>query len=107
MPAEVLKTTRVLAKSRGMVACAGSHGSAKGAKCELPHLAQIAPTIKIVPLLSSTAIDLTLNNVLLEWISPVAPSTGGDIPWPRPHAENFKVQAMMDGERLTRRVEID
>jgi hypothetical protein len=56
---------------------------------------------------TSTAIDLTLNNVLLEWLAPVAPSTGGDIPWPRPHAKNFNVQAMMDDDRLARRVEID
>jgi dCTP deaminase len=56
---------------------------------------------------TSTAIDLTLNNVLLEWIAPLAPPTGGDIPWPRPHAKNFNVQAMMDDDRLARRVEID
>jgi hypothetical protein len=56
---------------------------------------------------SSTAIDLTLNNVLLEWLAPVAPSTGGEIPWPRPHAKNFKVQAMMDDPQLARRVEIE
>jgi dCTP deaminase len=56
---------------------------------------------------TSTAIDLTLNNVLLEWIPPVAPPTGGDVPWPRPHAKNFNVQAMMDDHRLARRVEID
>ncbi len=56
---------------------------------------------------TSTAIDLTLNNVLLEWIPPVAPPTGGGVPWPRPHARNFNVQAMMDDDRLARRVEID
>jgi dCTP deaminase len=56
---------------------------------------------------TSTAIDLTLNNVLLEWLVPVAPSTGGDISWPRPHAKNFNVQAMMDDPRLARRVEVD
>jgi dCTP deaminase len=56
---------------------------------------------------TSTAIDLTLNNVLLEWVPPVAPPAGGDISWPRPHAKDFKVQAMMDDDRLARRVEID
>ena len=56
---------------------------------------------------TSTAIDLTLNNVVLEWILPKSPPTGGDIPWPRPNAKNFNVQAMMDDTRLARRVEID
>jgi deoxycytidine triphosphate deaminase len=56
---------------------------------------------------TSTAIDLTLNNVLLEWIPPVAPPTGGRVPWPRPQARNFNVQAMMDDGRRARRVEID
>jgi dCTP deaminase len=56
---------------------------------------------------TSTAIDLTLNNVLLEWLPPVAPSPGGDILWPRPHAKNVNVQAMMDDDRLARRVESD
>ena len=56
---------------------------------------------------TSTAIDLTLNNVLLEWILPKSPPTGGDVSWPRPKAKNFNVQAMMDDARLARRVEID
>lgn len=56
---------------------------------------------------TSTAIDLTLNNVVLEWIPPVAPPTGGDVAWPRPHARDFNVQAMMEDGRLARRVEID
>jgi dCTP deaminase len=56
---------------------------------------------------TSTAIDLTLNNVLLEWIVPKSPPTGGDVPWPRPKSKNFNVQAMMDDTRLARRVEID
>ena len=56
---------------------------------------------------TSTAIDLTLNNVLLEWLPPKDPPTGGDIPWPRPHAKNFNVQRMMEDPTLARRVEID
>jgi dCTP deaminase len=56
---------------------------------------------------TSTAIDLTLNDVLLEWVLPTSPPTGGDVPWPRPKAKNFNVQAMMDDPRLARRVEID
>ena len=56
---------------------------------------------------TSTAIDLTLNNVILEWIIPKSPPTGGEVPWPRPNAKNFNVQAMMDDTRLARRVEID
>ncbi len=56
---------------------------------------------------TSTAIDLTLNNVLLEWMLPTSPPTGGDVPWPRPNAKNFNVQAMMDDPRLAKRIEID
>jgi dCTP deaminase len=56
---------------------------------------------------TSTAIDLTLNNVLLKWRPPADPPTGGEVLWPRPHAKNFNVQAMMDDDRLARRVEID
>jgi len=56
---------------------------------------------------TSTAIDLTLNDVLLEWRLPTPPPTGGDMPWPRPKAKNFNVQAMMEDSRLARRFEID
>jgi dCTP deaminase len=56
---------------------------------------------------TSTAVDLTLNDVLLEWIKPTAPPTGGDIPWPRPKDKNFNVQAMMDDDHYARRVLID
>ena len=56
---------------------------------------------------TSTAIDLTLNNVLLEWQTPEPPPTGGPIPWPRPKQPKYNVQAMMDDERLARRIIID
>ncbi len=56
---------------------------------------------------TSTAIDLTLNDVLLEWMLPTPSPTGGDIPWPRPKAKNLNVQAMMEDPRLARRFEID
>jgi dCTP deaminase len=56
---------------------------------------------------TSTAIDLTLNDVLLEWLKPAPPPTGGEIAWPRPHAKNFNVQRMMDDSGLAKRVKID
>ncbi len=56
---------------------------------------------------TSTAIDLTLNDVLLEWMLPKSPPTGGDIPWPRPNAKNFNVQKMMEDSNLARQVQID
>jgi dCTP deaminase len=56
---------------------------------------------------TSTAIDLTLNDVLLEWSLPKSPPTGGEIQWPRPKAKNFNVQAMMDDPNLAKKVPIN
>jgi len=54
---------------------------------------------------TSTAVDLTLQGVLLEWTP--GPSPTGQPNEPRPAAMNFNVQAMMDDVRCTRRITID
>jgi dCTP deaminase len=56
---------------------------------------------------TSTALDLTLNDVLLEWAPPKPPPTGGRIPWPRPNSKDFNVQSMMDSTTYATRVPID
>ena len=56
---------------------------------------------------TSTALDLTLNDVLLEWINPKPPTSGADIPWPRPKRPNFNVQAMMDDPAWAKKIRID
>lgn len=52
---------------------------------------------------SSTALDLTLHDVLVQWITPKTLPTGqpGDIVYPS--AKNFNVQAMMEDESLARK----
>lgn len=56
---------------------------------------------------TSTALDLTLNDTLLEWIPPKLPPTGGEISWPRPSKANFNVQFMMEEPTWAKRVSID
>lgn len=56
---------------------------------------------------TSTAIDLTLNDVLLEWKLPAPPADRRGYALARPKAKNFNVQAMMEDSRVARRLEID
>lgn len=44
---------------------------------------------------SSTAVDLTLHDVILKW-TPRDPSGGGPVPPIMPHQDNFDVQGMME-----------
>jgi len=55
---------------------------------------------------SSTAVDLTLANVVLEW-APKSPAGGGRIPPIQPNQKNFNVQGMMEDPQYSRRVSID
>jgi dCTP deaminase len=54
---------------------------------------------------SSTALDLTLDGVLLEW-HPQEPAGGGPVPPIMPHQENFNVQGMMENSAYATRVTI-
>ncbi len=54
---------------------------------------------------TSTAIDLTLDEVLLEWDPKPLPS--GQRSEPRPMSRDFNVQAMMEDERFARKIPID
>lgn len=51
---------------------------------------------------TSTAVDLTLDSVLLEWTPPAAQPYE-----PRPKSPDFSIRAMMDDPALARRVTID
>jgi dCTP deaminase len=55
---------------------------------------------------TSTALDLTLHVVVLEWIVGGPPPTGGDTGHVSPYSDTFNVQQMMDDERYARRVAI-
>ena len=55
---------------------------------------------------SSTALDLTLHNVILEWDVTSAPLTGGAAGEVRPFSDTFNVQQMMDDERYAKKVTI-
>ena len=55
---------------------------------------------------SSTALDLTLHSVVLEWIVTNAPPTGGAAGEVRPFSDTFNVQEMMDDDRYRRKVTI-
>jgi dCTP deaminase len=66
--------------------------------------------IKIDPLpdkrlWTSTAVDLTLDNVLLRWTP--RPSATGQPNHPRPMGPNFNVQAMMEDPNLATKITID
>jgi dCTP deaminase len=50
---------------------------------------------------SSTAVDLTLDGVVLEWTPPTPP------PPVQPHSNNFNVQGMMEDPQLARKVPVD
>lgn len=52
---------------------------------------------------TSTAIDLTLDAVLLEWTPQAAAAT----PRLRPHRQTFNLRAMLDDPTLSRRISID
>jgi dCTP deaminase len=54
---------------------------------------------------TSTAIDLTLHDVLLEWTPQPLPT--GEPNEPRPSSKDFNVQEMMEDPRLARRIRID
>ncbi|MCI0464613.1 MAG: hypothetical protein L0Z62_47410 [Gemmataceae bacterium] len=55
---------------------------------------------------SSTAVDLTLSGVVLEWI-PQEQTPGGGIQPIVPHSPDFDVYAMMENPQYARRVAID
>ena len=55
---------------------------------------------------SSTALDLTLHDVILEWDVTGAPPTGGAAGEVRPFSDTFNVQQMMDDERYAKKVTI-
>jgi hypothetical protein len=54
---------------------------------------------------SSTAVDLTLDSVVLEW-TPKVPKTGGGIAPIVPHSKDFDVQGMMEDAALATKVAI-
>src|SRR4051794_11304819 len=54
---------------------------------------------------SSTAVDLTLDSVVLEW-APQVPKTGGGILPIVPHAKDFDVQGMMEDAILATKLPI-
>ncbi len=55
---------------------------------------------------SSTALDLTLHGVILEWDVTSAAPTGGAADEVRPFSDTFNVQQMMDDERYAKKVTI-
>jgi dCTP deaminase len=55
---------------------------------------------------SSTALDLTLHGVVLEWVVDKPPPTGGKAGEVLPFTQHFNVQAMMEDERYARKVSI-
>jgi dCTP deaminase len=55
---------------------------------------------------SSTALDLTLHDIVLEWIVDRAPPTGGKAGEVSPFEDTFNVQEMMDDARYARKVPI-
>jgi dCTP deaminase len=55
---------------------------------------------------SSTAVDLTLHGVVLEW-TPQKPAGGGDVPAIVPSSDNFNVQGMMEDPHYAQKVVID
>lgn len=55
---------------------------------------------------SSTALDLTLHGVVLEWITDKTPPTGGTAGEVLPFSDTFKVQEMMEDDRYARKVQI-
>lgn len=55
---------------------------------------------------SSTALDLTLHDVVLEWIVTQPPPTGGNVGEVFPFKDGFNVQQMMDDPLYARKVTI-
>jgi dCTP deaminase len=55
---------------------------------------------------SSTAVDLTLHEVILEW-DPKMPAGGGPIPPIVPFSDNFDVQGMMEDPHYAKKVPLD
>ncbi len=55
---------------------------------------------------SSTALDLTLHEVVLEWVVDKPPPRGGKAGEVSPFSDHFNVQQMMDDDRYARKVRI-
>jgi dCTP deaminase len=58
------------------------------------------------PRWNSTALDLTLHEVVLEWIADRAPPSGGKAGEVFPFSDAFNVQEMMEDERYAHKVPI-